>query len=120
VDNPPRNSCKKCAPRPSAGDSMVFTANLFDEANKRIGTLHGACAFTRGGRITGGAVGQCNLTVHLADGSMAVSALVNFGRKTIPFSVTGGTGAYEGARGSGTSTERGKGDISDDVVHLLP
>ena len=35
--------------------------------------------------------------------------------------MTGGTGAYEGARGSGTNISRSaNGPLSDTVIHLLP
>ena len=43
-------------------------------------------------------------------------------RTTVQFAVTGGTGAYEGARGSGTSKDRpgNNNPLSDTTIHLLP
>lgn len=120
VDNAPHSrSCKRCEPRPSAGDVFVFTQRMFDEADKRVGTLQGQCTFTRAGSFAA-STAQCHVTLHLADGTLALSALANFARKTTTFAIVGGTGAYEGARGSGTSTERSNSDIADDVFHLLP
>ena len=40
--------------------------------------------------------------------------------KPITFAVTGGTGAYEGARGSGTTEARSaRSPLSDTTTHLL-
>ena len=38
----------------------------------------------------------------------------------VTFAVTGGTGAYEGARGSGTNISRRPNGPLDTVIHLLP
>jgi hypothetical protein len=55
-------------------------------------------------------------------GTITASAAVTFNDdKPIAFAVTGGTGAYEGARGSGTTRARSASSpLSDTVIHLLP
>jgi hypothetical protein len=103
-------------PRLSVGDAYVFSSPLFNEANNRIGTLNVACAVTRGGRFAR-ARSQCNGTYALRDGTLAVSAVVRGGKATI--AVVGGTGAYEGARGSITDRELPRGR-TEATVHLLP
>jgi allene oxide cyclase-like protein len=102
-------------PRLSPGDGFVFTSPLFNEANKRIGTIHVHCAVTRGGTF-GRAGGQCNGTYALRDGTLAVSGVL---RENPPIAVVGGTGAYEGARGSITSRNLSRGR-TEDTIHLLP
>ena len=115
VDNPPKARNPR-NPRLSAGDAFVFTTPLFNEANRRIGTLHVYCAVTRGGTQRR-AASQCNGTYDLRDGSLAASAVLAGDDATI--AVVGGTGAYEGARGSITDRDLPR-DRTEDTVHLLP
>jgi hypothetical protein len=58
----------------------------------------------------------------LGDGTITASASATFSSAPIQFAVTGGTGAYEGARGSGTTKDRpgANNPNSDTVIHLLP
>jgi hypothetical protein len=104
-------------PRFSAGDAFVFTTPLFNEANKRIGTVHVYCAVTRGGRFPRSR-SQCNGTYALRDGTLAASAVVRGGENPT-IAVVGGTGAYEGARGSVTDRDLPRGR-TEATVHLLP
>jgi hypothetical protein len=117
VDNPPRGNRRTM--RISAGDFSTTTAPLYDETNTtRRGTLHIVCLATRGGTI-GRASFQCNGTAVLREGSLAVNFGGRFSDQAI-VAVTGGTGAYEGRRGSITSKERPGGKLSDDTIHLVP
>ncbi len=65
---------------------------------------------------------QCNGTVQLADGTLALSALNErrADQDVDHIAVVGGTGAYKGARGNLVTTSRPSGNVSDDVIHLLP
>jgi hypothetical protein len=114
IDNAPKARNPR-NPRFSPGDGFVFTSPLFNEANKRIGTNHVSCTVTRGGTF-GRARGQCHGTYALRDGTLAVSAVL---RETPPIAVVGGTGAYEGARGSVTFRNLPRGR-TEDTIHLLP
>ena len=69
-----------------------------------------------------GSVTLCNAVYLLADGTITGSASLILGPGTTVFAVTGGTGAYEGARGSGTSKDRpgNNNPLSDTTIHLLP
>ena len=102
VDNPPKARNPR-NPRLSVGDAYLFTSPLFDEANRRIGTLQVYCAVTRAGRFPRSR-SQCNGTYALRDGTLAASALVRGGENPT-IAVVGGTGAYEGAPGSITDRD---------------
>ena len=115
IDNAPKARNPR-NPRLSVGDAFVFSSPLFNEANDRIGRLHVYCGVTRGGKFAR-ASSQCNGTYALRDGSLAVSAVLRGGEATI--AVVGGTGAYEGARGSITDRDLPR-DRTEDTVHLLP
>lgn len=103
-------------PRFSAGDAFVFTTPLFNEANQRIGTVHVYCTVTRGGRFARSS-SQCNGTFGLRNGTLAASALLK--GEDAKIAIVGGTGAYEGARGSITDRDLPRGR-TEDTVHLLP
>jgi hypothetical protein len=103
-------------PRFSIGDAFVFTSPLRDEANNPNGTLHVHCAVTRGGNFSR-ATSHCNGTFALRDGTLAASAVVRGEEASI--AVVGGTGAYEGARGSITDRNLPR-DRTEDTIHLLP
>jgi hypothetical protein len=104
-------------PRFSVGDALIFTTPLFTTANKRNGTVHIFCAVTVGGKNFSRASLQCNGTYVLREGTLAASAAVINGNPKI--AVVGGTGAYEGARGSITERELPK-ERTENTVHLLP
>ena len=94
----------------------LFTSPLRNEANKPIGTVHVFCAVTRGGNFSR-ASSQCNGTYALRDGTLAASAVLRGEEASI--AVVGGTGAYEGARGSITDRDLPR-DRTEDTIHLLP
>jgi hypothetical protein len=114
IDNAPKARNPR-NPRLSVGDAFAFSEPLFNKANNRIGKLHLYCAVTRGGKFAR-ASSQCNGTYALRDGTLAVSA-VSRGEATI--AVVGGTGAYEGARGSITDRDLPR-SRTEATVHLLP
>jgi allene oxide cyclase len=100
VDQPPRR-------RPSQGDMIVFRNTLLNAANRRqrIGTSHGVCVVTGGtARRTST---QCEATLVLGDGTLSLLGAVTFAEEARAFTVAvvGGTGAYEGARGSARITD---------------
>ena len=72
---------------------------------------------TRGGKFAR-ARSQCNGTYALSDGTLAASAVVRGGQLPT-IAVVGGTGAYEGARGSITDRDLPRGRV-EATVHLLP
>jgi len=119
VDNAPTSN-----PRTrllSAGDFWAGTMKLYADSGERAGSLQVVCTATVSGQESHTRF-QCQGTVRLADGTLALAALIErHPDKDIDhISVVGGTGAYEGARGTMTSTPRSSGNITDDVIHLLP
>jgi len=105
----------------SAGDFSAGTVKLYDKSGKRAGSLHVVCIATVSGQEVHEKF-QCNGTVQLADGTLALSALNErrADQDVDHIAVVGGTGAYKGARGNLVTTSRPSGNVSDDVIHLLP
>ena len=63
---------------------------------------------------------QCTGTFVLPAGTLTESALIHAGGKSVQrIAILGGTGAYEGARGSILSVPKTQ-STSIDTVHLLP
>jgi hypothetical protein len=115
VDNPPKARNPR-NPTFSIGDAFVFTSPLRSETNSPMGAVHVFCAVTRGGNFSR-AASQCNGTYALRDGTLAASAVLKGDDASI--AIVGGTGAYEGARGSVTDRDLPR-DRTEDTVHLLP
>ncbi len=107
-------------PRFSGGDLHVFTSRVFNELNVRVGRLYAHCIAVRGGRDFTRALFRCDGTFALRDGTIVVSAAFrgNQEDEDVPLAVTGGTGAYEGARGSVTVRALPR-DRMENTVHLL-
>lgn len=109
---------------PSKGDGFLYRNELLDAGGaKRVGTVFGRCSYvTARSQLTGSEL-VCDVVSVLKDGTLTGSALVTLGATPYAtFAVTGGTGAYEGARGSGVVTIRGSvnNPLSDIVYHLRP
>jgi hypothetical protein len=115
LDTPPRQRGAREG-RLSAGDAFLVTQPLFDEAGTRVGAIRRKCtALTRGRRP----VFHCEGTYVLGDGTIAISAAFKGGEEFL-LAVLGGTGAYEGARGS-VALEPGDAEGSErNIIHLLP
>jgi hypothetical protein len=114
IDNPPRSK----GLRVSGGDEFVFALPVRDPSGKRLGSLNAHCTFVRGNRSRNKAPTLCEGIYKLADGQISVQVAQGRVTRVLRLAVTGGTEAYEGARGSVTSTSGKKQDT--DVVHLLP
>ena len=61
---------------------------------------------------------HCRGTFRLPDGTIEFSGLIPFAATKQTLAVAGGTGAYAGARCSGTNM-KGKGDLAPVKVSLL-
>jgi allene oxide cyclase-like protein len=118
VDNKPTQRGKNDQ-RISVGDQFAFNSALLDEAKKRVGRLDATCIATGAGRTFAGGQYVCHGTFRLADGHLALSTAFRGNTSdNAAIAITGGTGAYEGARGSVLSKQEGK--LTRDTVHLLP
>jgi len=102
----------------SMGDLFAFSANLLTRANKRAGSLVASCIVASGGKHP---TYECTGTFSLAGGQLELQTSMRDGVNPTHIAIVGGTGAYEGARGSVTSVSRGENSpYSDDTIHLLP
>lgn len=103
VDNPPRQHSRHHPP--SRGDGLVLIEKVYDPATgDRIGRSQTACTVidARHSRL------QCTGTVVLPQGEIA---LQSDGHP--PVAVTGGTGAFAGARGTADGNEHdGRIDVT--------
>ncbi len=103
VDNPPRQHGRHHPP--SRGDGLVLIEKVFDpESGDRIGRGQTACTVinARQSRL------QCAGTVVLPQGEIALQ-----GGGQPPFAITGGTGAFAGARGTVDGSEHdGRIDVT--------
>jgi hypothetical protein len=121
VDNPPRSKARGAEPSISAGDEVVVTEQALDESGRRVGTAHVHCVATRGSSDPDRATAQCAATLKLRDGDI-MGAFVFRGEEPRTVAVTGGTGAYEAARGSITFARKqiGRRTLDEARIHLLP
>jgi hypothetical protein len=119
VDNAPRSPSSNPDSRRfrlSPGDELVAKTPIFDRrGGKRVGTLYARAQVVSGTSFEKAAF-EATAVLALGDDSLVFAGLVAPGER--PFAVTGGTGHYEGARGSATETEKDGG--ADLVVRMLP
>jgi hypothetical protein len=114
VDNPPKSKNE----RASVGDAFAFNSPVLDQARQtRLGNLSAHCTVTRPGKESN-AETVCLGAFRLPDGIITLATSIKGSPKTVTAAVTGGTGAYQGARGSLTSTTVEGG--SEDTITLLP
>ena len=101
-----------------AGDESVFERSLFTTQKKPAGRLSVGCVATAGGQNW---ALICTGVYTLSGGTLVGTTLVvpSQGPNTLHIAVTGGTGRYEGARGSIVSAGSKTGFASD-TIHLLP
>src|SRR5215218_4254268 len=103
VDNAPRSPARSPDSRRfrlSVGDELVARTPVLDRSGgTRTGTLYAHAAVVSG-RTFQTAMLQAHAVLVLGDGAIVLAGLA--GESEQPFAVVGGTGAYEGARGSAT------------------
>ena len=61
----------------------------------------------------------CTIQVQLAKGTLTLKGMLPERANNTPVAITGGTGAYDGARGTALATDHGNGHTDIDVT-LLP
>jgi len=103
------------APGDSAGDLLTFANPIYDAANKtQVGTDQGYCV-----RVVAGKSWECFWTLTLKDGQITLEGpFMDSGDSLM--AVTGGTGKYNGAKGSMKLHPRdAKGTAYDFTYELL-
>ncbi|HUY84604.1 MAG TPA: allene oxide cyclase family protein [Steroidobacteraceae bacterium] len=98
----------------SRGDLLTFANPVFNAANKaQVGTDQGFCI-----RVVTGKSWECFWTLLLGNGQITVEGPFHDAGDSI-LTVTGGTGAYDGARGSMRLHSRNAKATSYDFVYRL-
>jgi hypothetical protein len=117
-DVPPRG--KGRFPAPGAGDTLTLWCPVTDASGAKLGALNVGGQIAKGGSsFTGIATG----VYKLATGEIFIASRLTSDLDHVIGAVTGGSGAYAGARGTFTSIDRPgtkNGDPSDDTIALLP
>ena len=120
VDNPPKSKRnKEGEPRHfSVGDIEAFSSRVKDDQGNFVGGLGAHCVVTRAGT---GLTHQdsCVGGFNLKDGTIALAVAGIVDKPTTVIAIVGGTGAYNGARGTMTSVQHKNGDSSD-TLEILP
>ncbi len=120
VDNPPKTFGARPGPKSrfSIGDKLTFSSPLFDKkGGTRQGRLYAEGTIVKGGTFETAAIIATGTYVLTDDSQIAVQGYLSFSKDST-FSVVGGTGRYEGARGHVTSTS--DRESSTDTLTLLP
>lgn len=96
----------------SVGDILTFANEVYDENNEaQVGTDNGYCF-----RTEAGAAWECAWTVTLEDGQITVQGpFLDAGDSVL--AITGGTGAYAGARGQMTLSAHNENATEFDFVY---
>jgi hypothetical protein len=122
TDNPPKSPVRNPESskyRFSIGDALTISGPLYDrKGGARLGRLYAHGTIVQGTSFRN-AVIHVTGTYVLNDASqIAVQGVFSFAKDTSTFSIVGGTGKYDGARGhvNSVSTE----NDSTDTLTLLP
>jgi allene oxide cyclase len=98
----------------SAGDILIITNEIYDEANKvKVGSENGYCIRTVPGKAF-----ECFWTLSLADGQITNEGTYTDGKDSV-YAVTGGTGKYMNARGEMHLHIRNKEGTENDYKYSL-
>jgi len=99
----------------AAGDEGLLSRTLRTVQKKPVGDLNIGCVVTKGGLHS---ISICTGVYELPGGTL-VGTTIGRGQSAYHIAVTGGTGRYEGARGSILSVSSATG-YARDTIHLLP
>ena len=111
-----RNTRTKAGQSNLLGDLIAFTNPITDAEGTRLGRLHAQCITTVGSRDFRKSTLTCTAILHLRDGDLTGQFVNDLGAETSTGAITGGTGAYAGARGVVVSKQTDVG--SDDTITL--
>jgi len=111
-----RNTPTKAQQSNRLGDLIAFTNPITDAAGTRVGRLHAQCVTTVGARDFRKSTLTCTAILHLRDGDLTGQFVNDLGAQSSTGAITGGTGAYAGARGVVVSKQTDVG--SDDTITL--
>jgi hypothetical protein len=123
IDQAPRSPAKNPESKKyrfSVGDEVFFSERVFDhKGGTRLGTLYGEGKVVKGATFANLLV-MAEVVYAFNNGDQLVAHGVFSFAKGAHVAITGGTGAYQGARGSVVSVDSTTDDSSQDTVTLLP
>ena len=90
----------------ATGDVIVFTNPLADRSGNVVGKQYVDCTTTKGARNFLHSTTTCTGVIDLRDGTLTLQANSKPGVPITHGAVTGGTGAYSGARGVFVANEK--------------
>lgn len=104
----------------SQGDRVLTRQAMFDEQDRRVGTLYTDCAATGPTAPLFEGQLQCNSSWSFKDGQIVGEGVIRLGSKPgdLRYPIVGGTGAYRGASGEAAAGPPVKGYDSVDVLRL--
>lgn len=114
VDVKPRSRRERL----SIGDRVLTRQKLFDESNKRVGTLFTDCVGVGQTTVLFKATLQCVATYRLGRGQVVASGVVRLSDRNATAGIVGGTRAYRGAKGQISPGAPARGYQSVDVISL--
>jgi hypothetical protein len=104
---------------PTVGSRLIFTNAMYNRAAQfgkaagaRVGTSEGVCT------IVSASKAQCTITAHLPNGELVVGGAMSVSKREIAhtvYAITGGAGAYAGARGSVSAHDLSKTRTAIDI-----
>ena len=101
----------------SVGDTTAFSDQVLQD-DRQVGTDGAICTTTNVTANGGGSV-LCIANLSLPSGQISIQGLMTYTAtgpdKTATFAITGGTGAYDNARGDALLTNLPNGDIEADM-----
>ena len=108
IESPVSDTVIDLAPEgDSMGDLLVFANAVYDESHESIvGTDQGSCV-----RTVPGAAWECTWTLLLSNGQIVVQGPFLDVAETSTLAITGGAGAYAGARGEMTLSSTPDGEF---------
>jgi hypothetical protein len=95
---------------PRQGDRLGFGDRITGDDS---GYDRGVCTVIGGPQIL------CTIQVQLAKGTLTAQGMLPQRANKTPVAITGGSGAYDGARGTALVTDHGNGQTNIDIT-LLP
>jgi hypothetical protein len=109
------------APFPAMGSRVVFTSDLFDQTGNRVGRDGADCVIVRTDLSAAPGeqqIFQCSITVQLAGGQITFQGMAQ-GTENF-FAITGGTGAYNKARGEAFAKDIMPLQLAEITITIFP
>jgi hypothetical protein len=123
VDNAPRSPAKNPESKKyrfSVGDEVLFSNRVFDhKGGTRVATIYGDSRIIKGKTFASASLMLQVVVVFTNGDQINAQGVFAFASSDVRVAIIGGTGAYQGARGSVVSHNNADGS-SQDTLTLLP